>query len=258
MSGPNYEQQPQADYSTQSYAEYQESLKQNAVFASDRKPEKKQKKSGGNRNKIIAIAAMVIVIGGAIGFNSVWDSEMDEKVQDGITDGISGAIDEGSNRINELNASTDGELALIAAREALEQGHYSESELAEYLTSPYGEVYTDQAAQYALDNIDADWNAEALESAESYLRHSHYSYEGLHHQLSAESADNFTDAQARYAVDNVEADWDAEAVEAAESYWSNDNIDITPDELRDILVSDTIGRFTDQQADHALAELGIS
>src|SRR5699024_3398872 len=97
-----------------------------------------------------------------------------------------------------------------------------------------------------------------LESAESYLRHSHYSYEGLHHQLGAESADNFTDAQARYAVDNVEADWDAEAVEAAASYWSNDNIDITPDELRDILVSDPIGRFTDKQADHALAELCIS
>src|SRR5699024_12475449 len=117
--------------------------------------------------------------------------------------GISGAIDEGSNRINELNASTDGELALVAAREALEQGHYSEYELAEYLTSPYGEVYTDQAAQYALHNIVADWNAEALESAESYLRNSHYFFDRLHHKLIAESADKFTDYTARYAVSCV-------------------------------------------------------
>ena len=55
MSGPNYEQQPQADYSTQSYAEYQESLKQNVVFASDRKPEKKQKKSGWPGKRICKI-----------------------------------------------------------------------------------------------------------------------------------------------------------------------------------------------------------
>src|SRR5699024_7193394 len=154
----NYEQQPQADCSTQSYAEYQESLKQNAVFASDRKPEKKQKKSGGNRNKIIAIAAMVIVIGGAIGYNSVWDSEMDEKLHVGSTDRISDAIDEGSNIINELKAATYVDLAVIAARQALKQSHYSASELAEYLTSPNGEFYTDQAAQDALDNIAADSN----------------------------------------------------------------------------------------------------
>lgn len=252
--GHDPEQQSRRDYSTQSYAEYQESLNQNSVFASKQKSGKPPHKAGSNRNKIIAIAAMVIVIGGAIGFNNFWNSDMDEKVHHGIAD----AIDEGSERINEMNASTDGDSALIYARTALGQGHYSETELKKHLTSPYGEVYTEKAAQYALDNIDADWNQEALESAESYLRHGNYSYDGLHHQLSSPSADDYTDAQARFAVDNVDADWDAEAVGAAESYWNNDSIDITPEELHSLLVSDTVGRFTEQQADHALAELGIS
>lgn len=262
MSGHNHgstpgqfpEQQPQSDYSTQSYAEYQESLQRNAVFSSNRKPEKKARTKGSHRNKIIAISAMVIVVAGAVGFSLAKDSGLEDNINDGITD----IIDDGTNRIDAMNASTDGEAALIYAQEELANNHFSESELKEHLTSPYGEVFAEDAAQYALDNVDADWNAEALEAAESYIRHSHYSYEGLHHQLSSSSADNFSDEQARYAVDHVDADWDAEAVEAAESYWSNTNIDITPEELHSLLISDTVGRFTESQADHALAELGIS
>lgn len=256
---PNYGNQYSShdDYPTHSYAEYQQSVKQNQVFASDRKAEEhelKQRKKKSNRNRLIAVSAMVIVIAGAFGFSLTQDAT----VEDNINDGASGIVDEVNDNINNMGASSDGEAALAYAREKLDVSHYSESQLREELVNEYGEVYTEDAADYALNNIDADWNAEALEAAESYIRHSHYSYDGLIHQLSSPSSNDYTAEQARYAADNVEADWYAEALEAADSYWSNQNIDLTPEELRDRLTSDTIGRFTEDQVDRALEDLGIA
>src|SRR5699024_11684804 len=69
-----------------------------------------------------------------------------------------------------------------------------------------------------MDTVEADWNAEARESAENYLEFGHFSYDGLYKQLTSEYGENFTPEQAQYAVDTVDADWNAEAVEAAESY----------------------------------------
>lgn len=117
---------------------------------------------------------MVIVIAGAFGFSLTQDAT----VEDNINDGASGIVDEVNDNINIMGASSDGEAALAYAREKLDVSHYSESQLREELVNEYGEVYTEDAADYALNNIDADWNAEALEAAESYIRHSHYSYDG--------------------------------------------------------------------------------
>ncbi|WP_313548269.1 Ltp family lipoprotein [Corynebacterium sp.] len=256
---PNYGDQYSShdDYPTQSYAEYQHSVKQNQVFASDKKAEekaKKQQKKKSKRNRLIAVGAMVFVIAGAIGLSYSQDSTVEEN----FNDGVSNLVDDANEDITNLNASSDGEAALAYAQELLDRGHYSESQLRSALTSEYGEVYTQDAADHALVNIDADWNAEALEAAESYIRHSHYSYEGLIHQLSAPSGNDYTEEQSRYAADNVDADWYAEAVEAFESYWSNENIDVSPEELRTLLTSDTVGRFTEDQIDHAMQELGFS
>lgn len=243
----------QDDYATQSYAEYQESTKKNRVFASDNKVEKNSQKNSG-KTKLFAIGTMVVVVAGAVGFSLADTTE----VEDSLNDEISDFMDDNSERFESLNVSHDRNGALIYAEERLETQHFSESELLEDLTSEYGEVYSQNAAEYAVENVDVDWNEEALEAAESYVEHSHFSYDGLHHQLTAESADNYTDEQARYAVDNVDADWYAEAVEAAEAYWNLDTIEMDAERLRNLLTDDNVGRYTDDQVDRAMEELGIS
>ena len=46
------------------------------------------------------------------------------------------------------------EQALIAAKDYLEFMPMSDQELFEQLTSTYGSGYTDEQAQYAIDNLD--------------------------------------------------------------------------------------------------------
>jgi hypothetical protein len=51
--------------------------------------------------------------------------------------------------------------------------------------------------------VDADWNQEAVESAQSYLDMSGFSKKRLIQQLSSSAGEKFTPAQARYAVNTV-------------------------------------------------------
>ena len=46
--------------------------------------------------------------------------------------------------------------------------HMSKAGIYDQLTSEYGEQFSAEAAQYAIDNVTADWNANALEKAKSY------------------------------------------------------------------------------------------
>lgn len=93
--------------------------------------------------------------------------------------------------------------ALERAESYLEYSHFSYSGLLQQLTSEYGEGYTADAAQYAVDTVDVDWNAEAVEAAQSYLDYSSFSRDGLLQQLMSEYGEGFTADQAQYAVDAV-------------------------------------------------------
>ncbi|MCV3166198.1 Ltp family lipoprotein, partial [Enterococcus faecium] len=62
------------------------------------------------------------------------------------------------------------------------------------------EKYTPEQAQYAIDNINADWNENALQAAKDYLDYSAFSKDGLYDQLVYEK---YTPEQAQYAIDNL-------------------------------------------------------
>ncbi|WP_197088389.1 Ltp family lipoprotein [Corynebacterium occultum] len=72
-------------------------------------------------------------------------------------------------------------------------------------TSLYGQLifeeFTPGQAQYAIDNVNADWFAEAVESAESYTEYSAFSASGLYDQLIFEG---FTPEQAQHGVNSVQ------------------------------------------------------
>ena len=80
--------------------------------------------------------------------------------------------------------------------------HMSKQGIYNQLTSSI-EGFTKEAAQYAIDNIDADWNANALEKAKSYQQTMSMSKQGVYNQLTS-SVEGFTKEQAQYAIDHLD------------------------------------------------------
>jgi hypothetical protein len=71
------------------------------------------------------------------------------------------------------------------------------------LTSQYGEKYSAEAAQYAVDNLKADYNANALEKAKSYQKNMAMSPEAIRQQLTSANGEKFTPEEADYAIQHL-------------------------------------------------------
>ncbi len=78
--------------------------------------------------------------------------------------------------------------------------HMSKAGLYGQLISEYGGQFTVEAAQYAIDNVEADWNANALASGKSYQELMAMSPAAIHDQLTSEYGGQFTVLEADYAV----------------------------------------------------------
>ena len=68
----------------------------------------------------------------------------------------------------------------------------SKQGIYDQLVSEYGGQFSPEAAQYAIDNVKADWNANALASAENYSDTMHMSKQGIYDQLTSEYGEKFT------------------------------------------------------------------
>lgn len=79
----------------------------------------------------------------------------------------------------------------------------SKQGIYEQLTSEYGEQFSAEAAQYAVDNVQADWNANALAKAESYQSDMNMSPEAIREQLTSEYGEQFTAEEADYAIQHL-------------------------------------------------------
>lgn len=131
--------------------------------------------------------------------------------------------------------------ALKSAESYLSHSAFSKDGLYDQLKY---EKYSDDAASYAVNNVNTDWNENALKSAESYMSHSSFSKEGLYDQLVYEK---FTNEQARYAVDNINVDWKEAAVKTAESYLRSSSF--SKEELYDQLIYE---KYTPEEAQYAV------
>ena len=58
--------------------------------------------------------------------------------------------------------------------------------------------------QYAIDNLQADYKANALEKAKTYYYDMNMSKSGVYDQLISEYGEQFTAEEAQYAIDNLE------------------------------------------------------
>lgn len=95
------------------------------------------------------------------------------------------------------NAPREHQNALQKGYDYLDYTAFSKSGLYKQLVY---EEFPEEAAQFAIDNIEADWNAQALAKAKDYLDYSSFSNQGLYDQLVYEG---FTAEEAQYAIDNL-------------------------------------------------------
>lgn len=94
---------------------------------------------------------------------------------------------------------TEYKSALKKAEAYSKTMNMSKAGIYDQLTSEYGEKFPPEAAQYAIDNVKADWNANALEKAKSY-QDMNMSPEAIRDQLSSQYGEKFTPEEADYAV----------------------------------------------------------
>lgn len=87
-----------------------------------------------------------------------------------------------------------------SAQSYLDLMGFSRQGLIDQLSSEYGDQYPVDVATAAVDSLDVDWNAEAVEAAESYLEISGFSHAGLVDQLSSAYGDQFTREQAEHGA----------------------------------------------------------
>lgn len=82
--------------------------------------------------------------------------------------------------------------------------HMSKQRIYQQLTSSYGEGFTNEAAQYAIDNLQADYNVNALEKAKTYQSSMSMSKQRIYEQLTSSYGEGFTKEEAQYAIDHLE------------------------------------------------------
>jgi uncharacterized protein YjgD (DUF1641 family) len=120
-------------------------------------------------------------------------SELPESATDAAADSIQ--VDE--------NIPAEYKSALKKADAYANTMNMSKAGLLDQLMSEYGENFTEEAAQYAIDNVKADWNANALAKAKSYQDSMAMSPANIREQLMSEYGEQFTSDEANYAIQQL-------------------------------------------------------
>ena len=165
-----------------------------------------------------------------------------------------------SQPVTQPQAETDTTSISAEYQSALSQAndygnimYMSKAAIYDQLTSEYGERFSPDAAQYAIDNMSADWNFNALQKAKNYSDTMYMSKTAIYDQLISDHGERFTPSEAQYAIENISADWNYNALQKAKDY--QDTMNMSPDAIRDQLISEYGERFTLEEADYAVANI---
>lgn len=101
------------------------------------------------------------------------------------------------------NVPAEYKSALNKAASYANTMHMSKRGVYDQLVSEYGEKFSAAAAQYAIDNVKADWNANALAKAKTYQDTMNMSPAGIHDQLTSAYGEKFTQSEADYAIQHL-------------------------------------------------------
>ena len=154
------------------------------------------------------VIAIIIVIG-ATGGSGTDDSkeinsgniESEQEVSQNNSKNTT-AENKSENKVED-NIPTEYKSALRKAKLYADTMNMSKAGIYDQLTSEYGEKFTVEAAQYAIDNITVDWKENALKKAKSYQETMSMSPAAIYDQLTSEYGEKFTAEEAQYAIDNL-------------------------------------------------------
>ena len=104
----------------------------------------------------------------------------------------------------EDNVPTEYKSALKKAKNYSDMMHMSKKGIYDQLSSEYGEKFSKEAAQYAVDNLDADYKKNALEKAKLYQQSMNMSPAAIKDQLVSEYGEKFTAEEAAYAIEHLD------------------------------------------------------
>lgn len=93
--------------------------------------------------------------------------------------------------------------ALNKANSYSKSMHMSKRRIYDQLSSEHGEKFSEEAAQYAVDYLEADWFANAIAKAKSYQSSMSMSPEAIRDQLTSDFGEKFTQEEADYAIENL-------------------------------------------------------
>ena len=110
----------------------------------------------------------------------------------------------GSNGLWETKSSTNSEYsaALEKAKSYNSLFHMSKKRMYRQLTSEF-DKFSNDAAQYAIDHLEADYKYNALFNAKNYRKLFNMSKSGLFNQLTS-YIDGFTEEEANYAINHLD------------------------------------------------------
>ena len=154
------------------------------------------------------VIAIIIVIG-ATGGSGTDDSkeinsgniESEQEVSQNNSENTT-AENKSENKVED-NIPTEYKSALRKAKLYADTMNMSKTGIYDQLTSEYGEKFTVEAAQYAIDNITVDWKENALKKAKLYQETMSMSPAAIYDQLTSEYGEKFTAEEAQYAIDNL-------------------------------------------------------
>ena len=203
------------------------------------------------RNGILLLAGVAMTLllaacGGTAG-------PLEDSSADAQEVGSSETVQTEETRKPDESVSKEFQNALKSAERYASNLHMSKQGIYDQLTSEYGDQFPEDAAQYAVDNLDADWNANALAKAADYGNSMHMSKQGVYDQLISEYGEQFTAEEAQYAIDHVEANWKNNALEKAQDY--QDSMSMSKKAIYDQLTSEYGEQFTAEEAQYAVDNL---
>lgn len=149
------------------------------------------------------ILAVIVVIATLSNMSGGSDSAKTNSTDNQKTTSTQSSQETASSSSEKPKVSAEFTSALAKANTYANTMSMSKAGIYDQLTSEAGEKFPADAAQYAVDNVKADFNKNALNKAKTYQKQMNMSTDAIKEQLTAQAGEKFTQEEADYAIQHL-------------------------------------------------------